>query len=363
MIYENVELHNIAEVRQEDGIEGVRLQRVPEGTRLQLNPRAQERMLSPACAEIRFVSEGPARITVSCPEGMAQAVVFYGGFQSTERYQIGAEALTIEVKTPERLVLAVGGLPTDMAFAPQVFRVMFAGNRLQLHGIDGAGIRPPRADELPSRRYLAYGTSITHGACASGPHLTYVGQTARRLGADLINLGVGGSAHCENALADYMAGRDDWDFATLALSVNMIGGGFSPDEFYERVSYMIDAVSGADPARPVACITIYPHFRDFVGDAAAQGKAPPDEFRQKLRDAVTACPQPNVHLFEGADILDDVAGLTPDMIHPADNGMIRMGENLARRLAPLVYCPINTVAKCCCYPERQGAPDGEAAIL
>ena len=29
-------------------------------------------------------------------------------------------------------------------------------------------------------------------------------------------------------------------------------------------------------------------------------------------------------------------GLSPDLVHPADNAMIEMGENLAKRLAPLV---------------------------
>ena len=58
--------------------------------------------------------------------------------------------------------------------------------------------------------------------------------------------------------------------------------------------------------------------------------------REALRDAVAACPHPNVHLVEGAEILRDVGGLTVDLIHPADNGMIQMGENLAAALRPLI---------------------------
>ena len=36
------------------------------------------------------------------------------------------------------------------------------------------------------------------------------------------------------------------------------------------------------------------------------------------------------------DILTDFGGLTPDLLHPADNGMIRMGENLARKLKEII---------------------------
>ena len=340
MILQHVELHNIAEARPIAGRYGLRLQRVPENVRLCLNDKAQERMLSPACAEIRFVSESPTtRLTLSS-EGVTDVVPFFGVFQARQRFTIGQEPQTISVTMPDRLPHLDPALCTGMPFTPHVVRLMLAGGPLYVHDIAGQGLRPPTPDELPKLRYLAYGTSITHGGAASGPHLTYVGQTARRLGADLINLGVGGSAYCEHELGDHIAARDDWHVATLALSVNMIGAGFSLDEFYERVSYMVNTVSGADTARPVVCITIYPHFREFgpsLVNPAAKGT--PEEYRQRLRDAVAACPNPNVHLVEGADILSDIGGLTVDLIHPADNGMIQMGENLARRIAPFIDDP------------------------
>jgi len=334
MLYQNVELHNIEEVTAIPGSDGVRLQRVPERVRVELNEKAQERMLAPACSEIRFVCDGPAKVTLSSLE-TTQAVVFYGAFQIKEGVTIGREPKTITLDLPERLGQVDWSQQPAMPFSPNVYRLMFWGGPLVFHSVEGESIRPPQPDELPKLRYLSYGTSITHGAAATGPHLTYVGQTTRRLGADLINLGVGGSAYCEFALADYIASRDDWHIASLALSVNMIGGGFSLDEFYERVSYMVNTVAGSNTGRPVACITIYPHFRDMNAAAAAAGKGTPDEYRQKLRDALAACPHPNAHLIEGPHILTDIAGLTPDLIHPADNGMIEMGERLAQRLQAL----------------------------
>ena len=337
MIHENVELHNIEEVTQQPGADGVRLQRVPDHVRVELNEKAQMRMLSPACAEIRFVCDGgPAQVTLSS-EGATQAVIFYGAFQVRDPVTIGRDPQAILMAMPERLAMLDRASCHDMPFSPDVYRVMLAGDPVRFHRVEGDGVRPPKPDELPPLRYLAYGTSITHGAAATGPHLTYVGQTARRLGADLINLGVGGSAYCEHALADYIASRDDWRVASLALSVNMVGAGFSLDEFYERVSYMVNTVAGADTGRPVACITLYPHARDFGQEFVPVGaKGSSEEYRQRLRDAVANCPHPNVHLIEGPDVLTDITGLTPDLVHPADNGMIQMGENLAKRLGEIL---------------------------
>ena len=338
MVFEQVEFHNVAELREGDGQDGRRLQRVPEPVRVCLNERAQQRMLSPAGSEIRFASEGErVAVTLSCPAGSAEVIPFWGPFQGRQRFAVGREPQTLELVYPERLAVLGEEVVKGLHFSTRVWRLMLRGDGLFYHGIEGEGLRPPQPDEIPARRYLSYGTSITHGAAATGMHLAYVSQTAWRLRADLINLGVGGSAYCEHELADYIAGREDWDFATLALSVNMIGGGFSVAEFSERTSYMVNKVAGANTARPVACITIYPHSRDFaVGGTAPNTRETSEAFRQALRDAVQACPHPNVHLIEGPEILADIGGLSVDLVHPADNGMIQMGERLAGRLEEIL---------------------------
>jgi lysophospholipase L1-like esterase len=182
---------------------------------------------------------------------------------------------------------------------------------------------------------LAYGTSITHGAAASASHLSYVAQTAWRLGTDLINLGVGGACWAEAAFADYIAGLAGWDFATLALSVNMIGAGFTLDEFRKRTKYLIARIAGSNPDKPVFCISIYPYFGDW-GAAQPNAQASPAEFRSVLEEVVGEVALANVHFIPGPEILTDIGGLTVDMIHPGDFGMINMGENLAARIAQVL---------------------------
>ena len=333
MIHEDVEFHNVGELYQ-DANEGLRLQRVPEMVRTCLNERAQQRMLAVAATEIRFVSSGD-RVTVTLSsEAGTELIPFFGPFQGRERIRIPEELTEIEILLPERLACVDSRMRSDFHFSPDVWRLTLRGEAIWFHGIRGDDLRPPTADELPKLRYLSYGTSITHGAAATASHLTYVAQTAWRLKADLINLGVGGSAWCEPEIANHIAERDDWDIASLALSVNVIGGGFSDDAFRERVTYMVDRVSGSNPDRPVACITLYPHFRDFGGEAEAADKSA--RFRDILRAVVSESNHPNVTMIEGPEILADPGGLTVDLIHPGDLGMIQMGECLARRLAKIL---------------------------
>jgi hypothetical protein len=97
---------------------------------------------------------------------------------------------------------------------------------------------------------------------------------------------------------------------------------------------MVDRVATAHPDIPVACITIYPHHRDFTADSEASDRS--ERFRQILREAVTGLAHSNVTLIEGPELLTDSGGLTVDLIHPGDLGMIQMGENLAARLSGLM---------------------------
>jgi lysophospholipase L1-like esterase len=330
MLYQNVELHNIDGIVDEADRGAVRLQRVPEELRLKLNPGAQQRCTWIYSSEIRLAFEGDeASVTVSSDTSM-DAVVYEGPFRS-QQLTIGPEPQKIVLRRAERVARLSDESRKRLIFSPEIFRLQFGGmdrGCIYLHDIEG-DVRPPVKDEVPALRYLAYGTSITQSAQANHASLGYVAQAAWRLGADLINLGMGGSCHCEPEFADYMAGRDDWDFATLALSVNMVGG-FTPDEFYARVEYLINKIAGSNPDRPVVCITLYPYEKDLCTNVEDQDLA--ELFRQKLRDAVSASEHGNLHLIEGTDILTDIGGLTTDLVHPADNGMINMGENLAVRL-------------------------------
>lgn len=315
--------------------EAVRLQRCPEKLRPKLNEGAQQRILRPASGEIRFVTDdNRARITVSGVNEPIKATIFFGEFQMGELQDIPAHPDVFDIQMPDRLTELDPKYTQDMAFDPKVIRLQFWGGQVRLHNIECKGIRPPKSEELPAKKLLTYGTSITHGGASSAPHLTYTTQMARRLKMDLINLGLGGSCYCENEMADYIASRDDWDVATLALSVNMTGGNFTLEEFSDRVSYMVDRVASSNPKRQVFAITLYPHFRDFgiypEGKEKLHGM--PEDFRQILRDAVDNAGHKNLHLLEGSDILTDIGGLTPDLIHPADNGMIQMGENLAKKI-------------------------------
>ncbi len=341
MIYQNASIHGAGELRREADLGAVRLQRVPESVRMNLDEPAQSKTLNPAGAEIRFViNSGSAKITLSSDGGPGTAKLFHGTFEAaTEPFRFGSKPEAFEIKMPtDATGDRFNSLPDDTArhlrFHPRVCRLVLFHGQVLIHGIEG-DIRPARGDELPEKTMLSYGTSITHGARASAFHLTYVAQTAWRLGTDLLNFGVGGACLAESAFADYLAQLNGWDFAVLALSVNMIGHGFTVGEFADRVSYFVRTMAGDNPEKPVFCVSIYPYFGDWA-DLQPNAKGSPDQFREAYRSVVTSLGLPNVHFIPGPEILTDISGLTVDMIHPGDLAMINMGENLAARIGSVL---------------------------
>jgi len=326
VIGDGVELHNVASTAPVDG--GVRLERVPPAIREGLNEGAQENYVRPDGVEIRVVTDGPVEVTLSCPNGECEVTPFWGSFRArtTEYVTVGPEPTTVELSFPDRLA-GLDADAADHAFAPRVARLVLFGDPTVLHGVEDE-TRPPRDGEVPDRSLLAYGTSITQGAFASRQHLTFPSLTAQHLDADLSNLGTGGSAFCEPEIAEYIAARDDWDAATIEVSVNMLTRDFTAAEFGERAEYLLDTVAGENPEKSVVAITLFPMFAELCGEAP-EWPATPGEYRAALRDAADAAGHANITLVSGTDLLDDPRGLTPDLLHPNDRGMADIAGKLA----------------------------------
>lgn len=328
MQHDGVAFHNVAPGPLTR--EGV-LQRVPERVRTTLNPRARERMQRPSGAEIRFVADGEATLTVSCTGGTVTAVPFWGPLQDGPPIVIGREPTAVPFSPPDWLAV---GLDPELAgpFPPRVRRLRFhhdADGPVRYHGVEGT-VRPPRSDEQPPRRYLAYGTSITEGIASTGPHLAYPAVAARMAGLDPINLGSSASAYCEPTLAEHIAKEVDWDVATLAISVNMLHGGFAPAEFRERAGYLLDTLAAT--GRPLLAISLFPHPSDLLPTVPnGTWNVDPAPYRTILAELVDGCPD-NVSFVAGSDLLADPAGHTVDLLHPGDVGMIEIGRSVGRQL-------------------------------
>ncbi len=349
MIYNQMEFHNVAELETNEEMPGMRLNRLPRGVVHQLGEGDYQRgrfigQASTGC-EIRFVTEAPfIRITLSATVEDGDVLIYCGDyFHSMHRLRTGV-IQTLHLDKPARFADVEPEALRAGRFSPGVWRIIISRNyypglafQVAFHGLNTFGheVRPPREDELPPLTLLAYGSSITHGSGATVQHLAYIQQTARRLGADLYNKGMGGSCLCEQAMADYLISHGGWDIAVLELGVNMRGL-FSPEEFEERASYLIGGLIRHHPDKPVVLVSIYPNSDDVLKNTPDGQSNPNRQFTERLEQIYRTLHHPHLHLVNGHEVLTDFSALTADLIHPSDYGHTLMGQQLAEAIRNII---------------------------
>ena len=311
--------------------EGVWVSRLPEALRRQLNPLAQLMALSAPGCELRFRLKGDkARLTlrngtVPRANGVSSALIeVYQGCFRTAWHVVACKATTIEIARPEnqaRLeqLSREQGLPYDAALTRVVLPWEAPAQLIVLEG----DIEPPQAGDVPAKRLLSYGSSITHGAVSVRPTGSWAWRLAELLGHDRINLGFGGGAHLEPQMADFIAERDDWELATLELGINIVGA-ISMDDFAERVAYFLPRIAQAHPDRWIFCIDL---FR-CAHDPAIEHKIA--AFRDVVRRQVETLDMPRLVHVPGEQMLTTLSGLAADLVHPSPAGMEEIAGNMAR---------------------------------
>jgi len=353
VIYRDAELHNVHELLAGDGPsvigagtlaalreqgadpdavwgaedgEGLWFTRIPNELRLRLNVAAQLNALQSTGAELRFNLHGPeARLALKCQQAPVVVEVYQGSFLMSWHW-IGRQRTEVVIRPPAKLgLLAQLSAARRLPFDARLTRVLLPW-RPPARLLDfAADCTPPRREQTPRRRYLAYGSSITHGNASVRPSGMYAHRVAQLLGADLINLGLGGGAHLEPAMADYIAGRQDWDFASLELGINLLRR-VGPEQFARLVDYFVERIATAHPDRWIFCIDLFTVEEDLCGQPQAE------EFRRIVRDKVAALGLPRLVHVSGTELLVSVHGLTVDLVHPSPFGMEEIARGLVARM-------------------------------
>lgn len=337
MIYNNFELYNIAELIPNEG-GGFNMSRVPQYVREKMGVQGQNMTICTGGAEIRFVlNSGKAKITLRLnrPGAATSALIYFGGVQSgwtTLRQNIYDHPTEIVIENPAgqdklKAISDASGYNYDT----KVIRLLLESNEVVLCGCEG-DVRPPRPEEVPSKRFMMYGSSITHGSLACSQNLTFLAQISRRLGYDFYSYGFAGSCCLEREVADYISEQGNeinprsWDFAVLELGINVLG--MPSEEFSSRVDYLLDRMLEKNPGKKLFVIDIFYHIGDLFNDPKT------NEFRAIVRNACAARAQsyPQLRHIDGRTLMSSARGLSADFVHPNVEGVREIADKLGEIL-------------------------------
>ncbi|MBC8078754.1 MAG: hypothetical protein H7X86_00275 [Gorillibacterium sp.] len=340
MLFKQAELYNVVELVETEDREGFYISRLPSRVRSQINKAADSNALNPCGCEVRFCLVGESAtislrrepaLGLTLETGIAE--VFHGCFQGSYQSSpqpVGCETVSIVVTKPDQMArLEKIAAQNNHPFDPNVVRVILPYDwKNRLVDIQG-DITPPLPSQIPTVRYLAYGSSITHGSCAASPSETYAMRTARLLGADLINMGFAGSAKLDEAMAEYIASRTDWTFASMELGINVLGE-WTVEEFEQRADAFTRIMRTCGQERHVFWTDLFTTGQDYEGDSKG------DAFRNVIRTKIEASGMPNWHYRSGLELLTSSHGLTVDLVHPSSVGMEDIANQLTAWMKPLV---------------------------
>jgi len=165
-----------------------------------------------------------------------------------------------------------------------------------------------------------YGTSITHGACASRPGMVHTGILGRRLDVPVVNLGFSGNGRMDKEVGDFLVRIDAAAYVIDCLP-NM-----NAKEVAQKCAPLVRQLRAARPATPILLVEdrrntdswIIAGRRKHHDDNHAALKA---AYEQLVKEGVKGLSYvPGDHLYG-----DDADGAT-DGSHASDLGFFRQAD-------------------------------------
>jgi len=182
----------------------------------------------------------------------------------------------------------------------------------------GATFNPiePRTD----KPLVFYGTSITHGACASRPGMPHPAILGRRLNRPVINLGFSGNGTMEAEVGAFLTELDAAVYIIDCLP-NMLGPAVA-----ERTEPLVHQLRAARPDVPILLVEdrTYPNSPFLPSRQRRHEKS-----RAALRtayDSLIASGTKSLYSLPGEHLLGEDRDDTTDGSHPNDLGFYRQAN-------------------------------------
>jgi lysophospholipase L1-like esterase len=293
----------------------------------------------------------PAAVSVATADGFEQDLFFDEGNIIQTRPDF-----TTELLTGHRSVVRFDLPPTERVRSVSLW--LPHNSAAELHELRADRELHPAVPSTP--RWIHYGSSISQASEAATPLTTWPVIAARRLGLDLLNLGLAGSAHLDQFAARTI--RDEAaELITLKLGINVVNGAtLRSRTFTPAVHGFLDTIRDGHPDTPIVMMSpvLCPAHEDAPGPTAMDSKGiasasdlprSPGDGQLTLQDirAVLAAvfearsaTDPRLFFLDGTQLFGagDVQHL-PDGLHPDAAGNRLMGERFVALAENAAWLP------------------------
>ncbi len=196
------------------------------------------------------------------------------------------------------------------------------------NGTDSLEIGVPKGAKFESlaprkaKPLVFYGTSITHGACASRPGLAYPAILGRRLEMPVINIGFSGNGRMHKEVGDLMVEVDAACYVIDCLP------NLQPAAVTERCVPLVRQLRKARPNTPIVLVEDRRFANSWLIPAKAKFHDDNQAALRKAYEELKAAGVTQLHYLAGDLLLGDDTEGTTDGSHPNDLGFMRQADAL-----------------------------------
>lgn len=188
---------------------------------------------------------------------------------------------------------------------------------------------PARA-EGHNKPILFYGTSITHGGCASRPGMAHPSIVGRMLDYPVINLGFSGNGKLDPELLDLLIEQDPAVYV-LDCAPNM-----QPDLIAERTVPFIEGLRKARPDTPILLVENIVYQQGWLIKGSKDAYINKNIESRKAYEILKEKGMKNLGYLPCEDLLGHDSEGTVDGTHPNDLGFYRFAEAMTPALKKLL---------------------------
>ena len=271
---------------------------------------------------VRFVSDSPyVAVRIVLSRGERIPVMTHIGTIGMDLYADGEYAGSFVPPMAGDSYESVVRFPDAKKRSLMIHLPLYANIESLEIGLAGEAMLLPAEDYTIEKPIVFYGSSITNGACSSRPGMTYAAQVGRMLNANHYNLGFGGCARGEKAMASYIASLD-----MSAFVLDYDHNAYNPDYLLETHEPFFKTVREKHPDLPILMITA-PIVRR---NESWQKRY---EIIKRTYENAIAAGDKNVYFLDGASPFSEVGPeYFVDGIHPSDLDYYLMAKSVSKIL-------------------------------
>jgi lysophospholipase L1-like esterase len=223
-------------------------------------------------------------------------------------------AVTRPAQQTVKTKMTSGLIPAERVFT--AYLPLYNGTEYLKIGVPEAASFEPLAprDDKP---LLFYGTSITHGACASRPGMPHPAILGRRFDRPVINLGFSGNGKMEKEVGQFLCELDPAVYVIDCLP-NMNAG-----EVAQRAEPLVRQLREARPDTPILLVEDRTYANTPFIRAHQQRHAGSRQALRAAYEKLTAAGVNSIGYLAGDKLLGDDRDDTTDGSHPNDLGFYR----------------------------------------